>query len=114
MFRVDTDDLQMEHDAAHHLSMLTRELNKGFIGHAGFTHELNYDRWLNDAAGTELYDRLGWGWQGWKLWWNDHSLFKMLMDGVDTPFAMRLFVTQRGRKSWPGARQAIEKANKGT
>lgn len=40
-------------------------------------------------------------------------MYKMIMDGVDTPFALRLFVTERGRKAWDGAREAIAKANRG-
>ena len=103
----------MEANATRHFRFLIAESNKGYVGHAGFTHEQDYDRWLNAVAGTGLYEKTGWGWEGWKLWWNDYKLYKMIMDGPDTPFSMRLFVTDRGRKHWPGARAAMEKANRG-
>lgn len=104
----------MERNATKHFQWLIAELNKGFISHAGFSHELDHDLWLNDVAGTELYERTGWGWAGWKFWWTDRIMYKLIMDGPDTPFALRLFVTKRGRKSWPGARDALIKANRST
>ncbi|KAK4508346.1 hypothetical protein PRZ48_002084 [Zasmidium cellare] len=104
--------IEMERNATKHFQWLITELNKGFISHAGFSQELDHDKWFNAVGGTDLYERTGWGWKGWQFWWNDRPLYKLVMDGPDTPFALRLFVTKRGRKSWPGARGAIEKANR--
>ncbi|EPS42633.1 hypothetical protein H072_3365 [Dactylellina haptotyla CBS 200.50] len=69
--------------------------------------------WLNEAAGTGVNQKLGWGWQGWKFWWQDRELYYLLMDGVDTAFLQRLFDVrgEKGRKRWEGARDAILRSN---
>ncbi|KAK4541769.1 hypothetical protein LTR36_007478 [Oleoguttula mirabilis] len=103
--------LDMEANADKHYTYIVSELQNGHVNHNGLTGDIDFDVWLNKAAGTQLYERLGWGRDGWKLWWGDRKLYSMLMDGVDSPHAMRLFETPRGRKSWEGARAAIEEAN---
>ena len=90
-------------------------LDKGPIPHPGFRVNTAADtyRWLNEVAGTGVLERLGsWSLEGWKFWWNERAFYSLLMGGVDTPFAYRLFDTGRGRKPWPGAREAIEKSNR--
>ena len=72
------------------------------------------EKWLNAAAGNAVNEKLGWGIEGWKFWWNDRALYKLVMDGIDTPFLYRLFEGRKGkgtRKPWEGARAAIEKVN---
>ena len=76
------------------------------------------EQWLNDAAGNRVNEMLGWGWEGWKFWWSDRKLYKLLVDGIDTPFLYRLFEGRRGsngeekgRKEWDGAKEAIYKVN---
>lgn len=70
------------------------------------------ERWLNQVAGNGLDARLGWGTEGWELWWKDRELYKLLTNGVDTPFAQRLFDGRLGsRMRWEGARRAIYRAN---
>ncbi|KAK6522177.1 hypothetical protein TWF281_002744 [Arthrobotrys megalospora] len=70
-------------------------------------------RWLNDAAGNGINENLGWGWKGWKFWWNNMGLYYTLMDGVDGAHVQRLFEGRgdKGRKRWDGAREAIHRAN---
>ncbi|KAF4448423.1 hypothetical protein F53441_8146 [Fusarium austroafricanum] len=79
----------------------------GVIGHKGF------DTWLNEVAGTGLYEHLG-SWtskRSWKLWWKDRELYNNCMTGIISAHMLRLFDTGRGRKPWAGARQAIMEAN---
>lgn len=77
----------------------------------GLIPTLDSDHWLQQAAGCGVWERLGWGWQGWSFWWTEREMYSLLIDGIDSPHALRLFETGRGRKPWPGARAAIEKAN---
>ena len=71
-----------------------------------------FERWLNDAAGNGVNEALGWGWKGWKFWWNNRELYGLIMNGVSTPFVYRLFEgKERSRKQWQGAAEAIYKAN---
>ena len=46
-------------------------------------------------------------WDGWKWWWNNRALSRLLMDGPDIPASHRL----RGRKRWEGAEEIIWRAN---
>ena len=71
------------------------------------------ERWLNEAAGTRVNERLGWGLEAWRFWWSDRELCKLALWGIDTPFVYRLFEPEEGgRPAWAGAREAILKANK--
>lgn len=73
---------------------------------------VRYERWLNDAAGSGINEHLGWGWTGWRWWWNNRRLCKLLQDGVCTPHAYRLFDGRPGaRPKWDGAEAAIYEAN---
>ena len=73
------------------------------------------ERWLNDAVGNEMNEMLGWGWKGWKFWWNERELYNLMMNGISTPFAYRLFEGRPGtRLKWDGAKNAIYLANKKT
>jgi dimethylaniline monooxygenase (N-oxide forming) len=64
------------------------------------------------VAGTQVNEKLGWGWEGWKFWWGDRTLYKLIMDGIPTPFVYRLWEGREGgRKTWEGARAEIYKVN---
>ncbi|EPS36293.1 hypothetical protein H072_10174 [Dactylellina haptotyla CBS 200.50] len=71
------------------------------------------EKWLNNVSGNGINEKLGWGWEGWSFWWNERQLYHMIMDGVDTVFLQRLFDGrgEKARKKWPGARDAILRAN---
>jgi dimethylaniline monooxygenase (N-oxide forming) len=70
------------------------------------------ERWLNEVAGTGVNEKLGWGLEGWKFWWNERKLYNLIMGGIFTPFPYRLFDGRVGsRKRWEGARDAIFKVN---
>ena len=74
---------------------------------------LTFERWLNDVVGNRCNEMFGWGWDAWKFWWNEHKLYGLIMDGVNTPHVYRLWdATREGsRKRWDGAREAIFRAN---
>ncbi|KAK2616918.1 hypothetical protein QQS21_000006 [Conoideocrella luteorostrata] len=61
--------------------------------------------WVNDVAGTNLGRYLGYGIAGWKFWLKDREFCRVLMDGLLSPHAYRLFPGKR--KEWSGARKAI-------
>lgn len=66
--------------------------------------------WVNEVAGTNLGQNLGYGLAGWKFWLSDRKFCNMLMDGLLSPHAYRLFAGKR--KAWDGARDAIIAMNK--
>lgn len=61
--------------------------------------------WVSEAAGTNLEKYLGWGPAGWSFWFSDRRFCSILMDGLLSPHAYRLFPGKR--KAWDGARDAI-------
>ena len=72
---------------------------------SNFVQEQSWLRWCHEAAGTGLNEHLGWNLAGWRFWVRDTTLSNLIMGGVNTPFALRLF--EGKRKRWEGARQAI-------
>jgi len=64
-----------------------------------------FQRWQHRAAGTGM-ENLGWGWKGWRFWWRDRKMYKLMNDGVETAHAYRYFETGK-RKTWDGARAEI-------
>ena len=75
-----------------------------------FVQEESWLRWCHDAAGTGINENLGYGTTGWSFWAKDMRLSNLLMGGVETPFALRLFDGKR--KKWDEAREAIINVNK--
>ncbi|KAF3901759.1 hypothetical protein AA313_de0202815 [Arthrobotrys entomopaga] len=93
---------------------------RGMVEHVGLWRTQNIacdsgklQSWLNEASGNGVNQMLGWGWQGWKFWWKERNLYRLLMDGVDTAYIQRLFEGrgEKGRTRWDGARDAILRAN---
>ncbi|KAH8892961.1 flavin-containing monooxygenase 9 [Thozetella sp. PMI_491] len=68
-----------------------------------------YQAFLHDAAGTGM-ENLGWGWKGWKFWFQDPKMSHLMNHGLETAHAYRYFETGK-RKAWPGARDAIIHVN---
>ncbi len=64
-----------------------------------------YQSFLHKAAGTGM-ENLGWGWKGWKFWFQDPKMSYLMNNGVETAHAFRYFDTGK-RRVWPGARDAI-------
>ncbi|KAF2762583.1 FAD/NAD(P)-binding domain-containing protein [Pseudovirgaria hyperparasitica] len=70
------------------------------------------EAFLNDAAGNEVNEKLGWGLEAWRFWWSDRELYRLIVDGINSPYLYRLFDGRAGsRKKWEGAREAIFKVN---
>lgn len=59
------------------------------------------------CADDHLYWFSGSSIEGWKWWWNNRTLSRLILDGPDLPSSFRL----RGRKQWDGAEAVIRKVN---
>ncbi|KPI44468.1 Dimethylaniline monooxygenase [N-oxide-forming] 3 [Cyphellophora attinorum] len=73
-----------------------------------------FERFLNEAAGNGINQKLGWGWEGWSFMFRNWRLYRLLMDGVDGPWILRLFDSpreERGRKKWEGAEAEVWRVN---
>ena len=77
---------------------------------SGIVQQGSWINWLNDAAGTGINEKLGYGLQGWMYWLWQPRFCNLLMTGVDSPYVVRLF--EGRRKRWAGAKDAILRANK--
>lgn len=86
-------------------------VKQAHIGRAplGLVKSAEVEGWLDEVCGNGLDKKLGWGIEGWKFWWQDKELRTVLVNGVDTGFAYRLFDGRR--KKWAGAKEAIYRAN---
>lgn len=76
---------------------------------SGTTDADPWMRAIEGLAGTGVYEYLGYGWKGWLFWLRDRSFCNMLMGGIWSPHIHRVF--EGRRKTWAGARQAIERVN---
>lgn len=74
-----------------------------------FVHEESWLYWCHNAAGTGINENLGYRSSGWGFWTRERRLSNLLLGGVETPFALRLFDGKW--KRWDGARQAIIDVN---
>lgn len=77
-------------------------------------HSVQQGPWMDfvqGMAGTNVGQHLNYtSLEAWKFWVTNPRLCKLLMDGIWSPHLYRLFPSDR-RKTWPGARDAIEKVN---
>lgn len=69
-----------------------------------------FQGWLHEAAGTGMENLSLFGWKGWKFWWREREMYKLMNDGVETAHMYKYFETGK-RKTWDGAREAILHAN---
>ena len=108
------NDTEIRSDIDTHYNFVVRTLQRGPMINTGI--RLDCDRtykWLNETANTGATEYLeGWGWKGWKFWWQNWSVCKQIMSGPDVPAVYRLIDTGRGRKAWAGATEAITRANR--
>lgn len=65
--------------------------------------------WADKTAGMGAAEHLGWGWKGWRFWWRERRLWRLVMDGPSTAAFWRLFPGRR--KCWDGARAEIIRIN---
>ncbi|RDW74791.1 dimethylaniline monooxygenase [N-oxide-forming] 5 [Coleophoma cylindrospora] len=78
--------------------------------HRGEVPQIQWMYFVHNAAGTGLYDNIGWSWKAWKLWWNDRELYNALAHGPSTSHGFRIFETGK-RTAWKDARQALLDVN---
>ena len=64
-------------------------------------------RWLDETAGTGLFQHFGLSWRAWRFWWSDREFYKLCQTGLLSPAIWRLFDTGR-RKPWAGAKGQIK------
>lgn len=69
-----------------------------------------FQGWLHEAAGTGMENLSTFGWKGWKFWWKDRKMYKIMNDGLETAHMYRYFETGK-RQAWDGAEEAILHAN---
>lgn len=69
-----------------------------------------FQGWLHRAAGTGMESLSPLTWAGWKFWWRDREMYRLMNDGVETAHMYKFFETGK-RKTWEGAREAIIHAN---
>ncbi|KAF4965417.1 hypothetical protein FSARC_6768 [Fusarium sarcochroum] len=72
--------------------------------------QYEFQPWVHRTAGTGM-ENLGWGWAGWKFWWNDRKMYNLMNHGPETAHMFRYFETGK-RKTWEGARDEIIHQNK--
>ncbi|KAL6871300.1 FAD/NAD(P)-binding domain-containing protein [Trichoderma novae-zelandiae] len=103
----------MKREIDSHYNFVVRALQRGPLAYLGLRIDVQGTyTWLNAAAGTGIIERLeGWGWEAWKFWWKNRTLYRFIMDGPNVSAVYRLFDMGRGRRPWAGAQAAIEKAN---
>ena len=69
-------------------------------------------RWIEEVTDTRVDEHLTYfSPTAWKFWWQDRALCGLLLDGIYSPHVFRLFPSRK-RKTWPGAREAIERVNR--
>ncbi|KAI1409459.1 FAD/NAD(P)-binding domain-containing protein [Hypoxylon sp. FL1857] len=110
------DEMNAQVDAYH--NWWRGEWEKDNSMRSGYVLGYPFYRFLHDAAGTGLYEKLDhmFTGRGWGLWWNDRELWTWLAKGPMNSYSWRLFETNPrgvpgcGRKTWPGARRALQEA----
>jgi dimethylaniline monooxygenase (N-oxide forming) len=89
-----------------HQEWLGKRIARAHGLHRGEVPSIQWMYFVHDAAGTGLYDNIGWSWKAWKLWWSDRELYNVLAHGLATSHGLRVFDTGK-RSVWKGARQAL-------
>lgn len=100
---------QMNHEIDSHLSWC-RAVTGLQVPPSKSVQEGKWRTWLHAAAGTGVNENLGYSMRSWRFWLTDRKFSNLMMHGIDSPHFHRLFDGRR--KKWPGAREAIERANR--
>ncbi|RDW86006.1 hypothetical protein BP5796_04331 [Coleophoma crateriformis] len=93
-----------------HQDWLRKRIVRAHGLHRGEVPSIQWNYFAHNAAGTGLYDNIGWSWKAWKLWCCDRELYNALAHGPSTAHGYRIFETGK-RTAWKGARQAVLDAN---
>ncbi|KAL3485874.1 flavin-binding monooxygenase-like-domain-containing protein [Aspergillus germanicus] len=97
------EEMRAQVDA--HYEWILSRARQGSV-HPDLVRTPEWYRWVNEAAGTGVYEKLGYGVEGWRFWVGDRAWCNTLMYRIWSPHAYRLFDTGR-RKRWDGAKQEI-------
>lgn len=69
--------------------------------------------WVQETIGANVDEHLSMlSWRAWRFWIQDRAFCNTLVHGVASPHLYRLFDSRGRRKSWNGARAAIEAVNR--
>lgn len=93
---------------ATHQSWVRKRIDKAGPNGNGY-QEVDNGAWsyfLHEAAGTGLYDHVGWGWKAWGLWLRDRELYRAIANMPVCAYSYRVFDLGK-RRPWEGARQAL-------
>ena len=101
-------ELQIQRD---NLWFVERCLETELPIYEGVREPSEWLRFVNDMAGTGVYEYLGWTWKGIRFWLSEPSMYKLMAWGVNSPHMYRVFETGK-RMAWPGAREAIRDINR--
>ncbi|KAJ4349541.1 uncharacterized protein N0V89_008157 [Didymosphaeria variabile] len=94
-----------------HQTWLTQRIAKAGPNGNGYqeVHNGDWSYFLHEAAGTGLYEYVGWGWRAWGLWWRDRELYRAISNLPICTYSYRVFDMGK-RRPWEGARQALIEA----
>jgi dimethylaniline monooxygenase (N-oxide forming) len=102
------EEMNKHVDAQH--DVVSKIASTGDLFNTNFRNNWEWFKWVDQAAGLGVAERVGYGLKGWSFWWNDRQLCRMVTDGLMSPHIMRLF-DEGKRKPWAGARRELEKVN---
>lgn len=82
----------------------------GELANVNLRNNWEWFKWCDEAAGLGLVKKMGYGLEGWKFWFRDRKLCKLVTDGLMSPHLFRLF-DEGKRRPWEDARKEIERVN---
>jgi dimethylaniline monooxygenase (N-oxide forming) len=102
------EEMNKHVDAQH--EVVCEIASTGNLFNTNFRNNWDWFKWVDQAAGLGVAERIGYGAKGWSFWWSDRQLCRLVSDGLMSPHIMRVF-DEGKRKPWDGARQQLEKVN---
>lgn len=91
--------------------LMSRQSVGGTTFYATMLPPEDHIRWLDEVAGTGIFEHFGWfRLQAWALWWYEYELYAKCKYGLFSPAIWRLFSMGK-RRVWDKAREQIWKDN---
>ncbi|KAJ4299281.1 hypothetical protein N0V90_004525 [Kalmusia sp. IMI 367209] len=94
---------------SNHQDWLYKHIQKSPNGNRGDISNRDWSYFVHEAAGTGLYEYVGWGRKAWGLWWRDRELYTAVANLPICTYTFRLFDMGK-RRVWDGARGAVIEA----
>lgn len=82
---------------AQHAWFARKSLNNPMTNFEGELEPHSWLTWVDQAAGTGMYEHLGWTWKGIKFWFSELRLCKVMGWGVCSPIFIESLRPARGR-----------------